>query len=68
VLAGDGGGLGFIRKDYRPANRKGIGTAMSLVFLIIIILIVSAVLLFVALGAIMLTTWLSSRGRRDDKR
>ena len=39
-----------------------------MVFLIVIILVVLAFLLFVGLGAVMLTTWLSLRGRRDDKR
>ena len=39
-----------------------------MVFLIVIILAVLAILLFVALAAVMLTTWLSSRGRRHDKR
>jgi hypothetical protein len=41
---------------------------MSLVSFIIVVLIVSAVLVFVGLGAVMLTMWLSSRGRRRDKR
>lgn len=40
----------------------------SLVFLIVIILVFLACLLFVGLGAVMLTTWLSLRGKRDDKR
>jgi hypothetical protein len=40
----------------------------SLVFLIVIILVVLAFLLFVGLGAVMLTTWLSLRGKRRDKR
>ena len=39
----------------------------SLVFLIVIILVVLAFLLFVGLGAVMLT-WLSLRGKRHDKR
>lgn len=41
---------------------------MPLVLLIVISLLVVAVLVFVGLGAVMLTTWLSSRGRRRDKR
>jgi len=40
----------------------------SLVFLIVIILVVLAILLFVALGAVMLTTWLLSQVRRHGKR
>ena len=40
----------------------------SLAFLIVIVLVVLAVLLFVGLGAVMLMIWLSPRGKRDDKR
>lgn len=40
----------------------------SLALLIVIILVVLALLLFVGLGAVMLTIWLSLRGKRDDKR
>lgn len=40
----------------------------SLVFLIVIILVVLAILLFVGLGAVLLTTWLLSQGRRRVKR
>jgi hypothetical protein len=40
----------------------------SCALLIVIILVVPALLLFVGLGAVMLTIWLSLRGKRDDKR
>lgn len=38
-----------------------------MVFLIVAVLVILAFLLFVALGAVMLTTWLSSPRRRHDK-
>ena len=39
-----------------------------MIFLIVIVLAVLAVLVFVGLGVVMLMTWSSLRGKRDDKR